>query len=175
MYQEIQPTPSTYPKVRWWKQSQFDEFVLSPEGTVAKLGSVPYLETEDGEAVSNKSLKVICQTLCGAWTKLANHGKAPQTWWTLSASGSELFTLLMEAAHPLFKLAEDSWKLKTLTTYPYPSWCATHLNDNCQLLPKGKKAVKEEDDENTVPTGGNLKRKGSNSHPKGFGKCFKGV
>ncbi|KIK71774.1 hypothetical protein PAXRUDRAFT_181911, partial [Paxillus rubicundulus Ve08.2h10] len=86
-----------------------------------------------------ESLKAIRQTLHGAWTKLANQGKAPQMWGTLSASGSELFTSLMEAAHPLFKLVEDSWKLKIFATHSYPSWHATHLNVNCQLLPKGKK------------------------------------
>ncbi|KIK75746.1 hypothetical protein PAXRUDRAFT_171848 [Paxillus rubicundulus Ve08.2h10] len=110
------PTPLTHPNVCWWKWSQFDGFILSPEGTVAKLGSVPSLETEDGEPISDESLKAIRQTLCGAWTELANQGKAPQTWGALSMSGSELFTLLMEVAHPLFKLAEDSWKLKIFTT-----------------------------------------------------------
>ncbi|KAF9228562.1 hypothetical protein BS17DRAFT_839504 [Gyrodon lividus] len=152
------PTPSTHPKVCWWKQSQFDKFVLSPEDAVAKLGSVPYLETEDGEPISNKSLKAIRQTLRGAWTELANQGKAPQMWGILCISGSELFTSLMEAAHPIFKLVEDSWKLTTQHTHTLP----------------GKKAIKEEDDESSVVISENLKCKGSNSHPKALGKHFKG-
>ncbi|KAF8835411.1 hypothetical protein BDN67DRAFT_1015575 [Paxillus ammoniavirescens] len=71
----MRPTPLTHPNVRWWKRSQFDGFIFSPEGAVARLGSVLYLETEDGEPVSDESLKAIRQTLCGAWTKLANQGK----------------------------------------------------------------------------------------------------
>ncbi|KAF8833582.1 hypothetical protein BDN67DRAFT_1072904 [Paxillus ammoniavirescens] len=78
----------------------------------------------------------------------------------------------MEAAHPLFKLAEDSWKLKIFATHSYPSWRATHLDDDCRLLPKGKKVIKDEDDKNSTVSG--RKRKGGNSLPKMSGKRFKG-
>ncbi|KAF8834479.1 hypothetical protein BDN67DRAFT_573168 [Paxillus ammoniavirescens] len=167
----VHPTPLTHPKVRFWKQSQFNTFVLSPEGAVAKLGSSPYLETEDGEPIGYESIKAIRQTLRGAWTKLANQGKAPQTWGMLSVSRSELFNLLMETAYPLFKLVDDGWKLKRFATQAYPAWRAIHLDEDCRLLLKGKKAIKMEVDENAVS---GQKRKGDKSLPKTSGKRFKG-
>ncbi|KIL00227.1 hypothetical protein PAXRUDRAFT_771159, partial [Paxillus rubicundulus Ve08.2h10] len=60
------------------------------------------------------------------------------------------FNLLMEMAHPLFKLVDDSWKLKRFAMQAYPAWHTIHLDEDCWLLLKGKKAVKMEVNENAV-------------------------
>ncbi|KAF9232039.1 hypothetical protein BU15DRAFT_81694 [Melanogaster broomeanus] len=159
------PTPLTHPKVRWWKRSTFDDFMLSPEGAVANLGPAPYLETEDGKPVSPERLKAIRQTLRGAWTELANQGKAPQTWGMLSASASDLFNSLILTAHPLFQLAEDNWKLKMLATQSYPAWRAGHLDEDGRLLVKGKKVVKAEDEESSISGHPQKCKRSSNSLP----------
>ncbi|KIJ11401.1 hypothetical protein PAXINDRAFT_157320 [Paxillus involutus ATCC 200175] len=89
------PTPLTHPKVRFWKQSQFNTFILLPEGAVAKLGPLPYLKTEDGEPIGCESIKAIQQTLCGTWTELANQGTKHGTAVTttlMSTPSSNAFT-----------------------------------------------------------------------------------
>ncbi|KAF9219050.1 hypothetical protein BS17DRAFT_770273 [Gyrodon lividus] len=113
---------------------------------VANLG-LSYLETGDGEP-----------------------GKAPKIWGRLSASASELFNLLMEMAHPLFKFAKDNWKLKMLATQSYPAWCALNLNEDCWLFVKSRKGIKVEGNKNAVTV---RKRKGGNSLTRTSGKHFK--
>jgi len=100
------------------------------EGHADNCGSFSFLEQENGGPVDEAVLVKICCTMWSAWAKLCNRGLAPPSWGKVGHSAHKLFHQLVENTHPLFRFAEDGWKLKCLATTGYSGWTQTYLQDD---------------------------------------------
>ena len=85
----------------------------------------------------------------------------------------------MEKVFPMFKLANNSWKLDYLASNSYSTWQKWMLDANCRWK-KEEKGVKVEEDDNDDNDDNNkeevsMKRKGSHCKSEGPEKKFKGV
>ena len=118
----------------------------SPGALGSRRSKMAYLEDENGEAVSSRTIKAIRRVLCGGWSELVNRKIAPQSWGKLSASGRQLIHSFMENEFPLFKFAKNGWKLDHLATSTYPAWRRSNLDGNCGWK-SGVNAVKLEEEE----------------------------
>ncbi|KAG0708310.1 hypothetical protein DFH29DRAFT_870870 [Suillus ampliporus] len=61
-----------------------------------------------------------------------------------TASARQLIHTLVEDTYPLFKFADDGWKLDYLATTSYPSWRCNNLDSDDQ---KSQDSIKKEDDD----------------------------
>ena len=164
-----------YPKLRFWTRKEFDAWVHSPEAQSSNRGLYAYMEEEDGKVPDSEKLRNIRTALRSAWTDLAQRDLAPYTWGKASTRARSFVHSTMEAAYPLFKFAENGWKLETLCTNMYSSWRLKHLDDNGKLKKNGRsikeEALDDEDLEDHKPAA--KKRKGqaalrsSTKKPKG--------
>jgi len=102
----------------------------------------------------------------------------PQSWGRLTASGHAFFHKFMENVFPMFKLANNGWKLDYLAATSYPAWRKRKLDENCRWKEKGK-GVKVEDDNNDNDDDDDsevgMKRKGLHCKSEGLEKKFKGT
>ncbi|KAI6022659.1 hypothetical protein EDC04DRAFT_2900744 [Pisolithus marmoratus] len=69
---------------------------------------------------------------------------APETWGKASTSARQFVRSTMETAFPLFKFAENGWKLEYICTRAYPAWSKWYLDENGNLKRGTCDAIKEE-------------------------------
>lgn len=124
------PTRVSYPGIKFWTSEDFDKWLLSPEGQVAVRGTVPYLEEENGTFVGASRVKAIKSFMRSAYTELANTKRAPRVWGELDTTTRQQFHESIEKVYPLFRFAENGWKLDRLARTTYPQWRSFHLNAN---------------------------------------------
>jgi hypothetical protein len=124
----VRPSPQTHPKVRFWNKSDFVKWLDSPEADHTNRGKLPFLEDENGNPISGVMVEPIRKALRAAWSELASRDLAPPSWGKLTASGVQLMNSIMENAYPLFKLANNGWKLDYLATSSYSSWHRNHFD-----------------------------------------------
>ncbi|KAG1745054.1 uncharacterized protein EDB91DRAFT_1080562 [Suillus paluster] len=144
------PTPQTHPKVRFWNQIDYIEWLDTFMGRLSDRGKLGYLEHENGGSIPATMVKGIQKALHAGWCELTNRKLAPKTWGVLSASGRKLIHTLMEDAYPLLKFANDGWKLEYLASTSYSAWRRTYLTDNgnWKLKNHGNEDEDESDDGN---------------------------
>jgi len=138
------PTRETHKDVCFWTKKDYDDWLDSPEAQRSKRGLYAYLEKENGEVPEADKLANIRKALRAGWTELAQRKMAPDTWGKASTSARQFIRSIMEKNYPIFKLAEDGWKLENLCTYSYPSWHLRHLDANGNLKKHTRNPVKEE-------------------------------
>ena len=63
------------------------------------------------------------------FAELVNRKHVPQVWGRLDNSEWELFHMAMEKSHPIFRFAENGWKLDKLVQNNYPAWHLFHLDE----------------------------------------------
>jgi hypothetical protein len=137
------PTPQTHPKIKFWDQDAFLDWVERASAQGQHRGKVPYLEGENGEQVAPATIKAIRKTLRGGWSELVNRQLAPKSWGKLTTTGHEFIHSLMEKAYPLFTLAHNGWKLDYLCRSSYSAWRRNHLDDDGNW--KSRKDVNHDD------------------------------
>ncbi|KAG1834287.1 hypothetical protein DFJ58DRAFT_735858 [Suillus subalutaceus] len=127
------PSRTTHPNVRFWEQADFQKWCDTPagQGHHSSHTNLVYLEDENGRTVSSRTIKAIRRVLRGGWSELVTRKIAPHSWGKLSASGRQLIHNFMENEFPLFKLANNGWKLDHLATTTYPAWRRNNLDTNC--------------------------------------------
>ncbi|KAG2739420.1 hypothetical protein P692DRAFT_20755706, partial [Suillus brevipes Sb2] len=123
------PNSETHSDIKFWNKSEFLTWLESYEAQLANRGKPPYLEQENGDPVLDDEVDAIRKTLRGAFSELNNQGLAPARWGNLTASGTELMNGIMEKAHPIFRLANNGWKLHHLAMSSYPSWRRNHIEN----------------------------------------------
>ncbi|KAI5991186.1 hypothetical protein EDD15DRAFT_2369106 [Pisolithus albus] len=138
---EKPPTRNSHPSVQFWRQQDYEEWLDTPEALISSNGKYGFLEDEDGKSLLADTLKAIRKAIRAGWMELVNHNMAPKTWGKASASARQTFHRILERDFPLFKLAENGWKLEYLCTKTYSAWSKHHLDDNGQW----KKVIKDED------------------------------
>ncbi|KAG1856502.1 hypothetical protein C8R48DRAFT_674922 [Suillus tomentosus] len=79
--------------------------------------------------LQDNEIDVIRKTLWGAFSELNNQGLAPMWWGNLTASGTDLMNSIMKKTHPIFRLANNGWKLHYLAMSSYPSWRRNHVKN----------------------------------------------
>lgn len=121
------------------------EWLETASSRTADRGKLPYLEDADGDPVPETTIKAIRKLLRGGWSELLSRKMAPQSWGKVSASGRQLVHSLMEDTFPLFKFADNGWKLDFLATSSYPSWRRNNLDSDNNR--KSRDSVKKEDDD----------------------------
>ncbi|KAG1818007.1 uncharacterized protein BJ212DRAFT_1348239, partial [Suillus subaureus] len=119
------PTRVIHPKIRFWTNDDFLGWLDSPDGRRADRGKVPYLEDENGDPLTDPIVKSIRKLLRGAWAELVRRKLAPKTWGKAAATARQIVHTLMENSHPLFKFADDGWKLDYLMSTSYSAWRRT--------------------------------------------------
>lgn len=126
------PSPTTHPNVRFREQVNFQKWYDTPagQGRHSLHTNMAYLEDENGHPVSSRTVKAIRRVLHGGWSELVTHKIAPHSWGKLSVSGRQLIHTFMENEFPLFKLANNGWKLDHLATTTYPAWRRNNLDMN---------------------------------------------
>ncbi|KAG1722677.1 hypothetical protein EDB19DRAFT_1954688 [Suillus lakei] len=139
------PTPQTHPKIRFWNQIDYIEWLDTSMGRLSHHRKLGYLEDENGGPIATTMVKGIRKALCAGWCELTNRKLAPKTWGVLSASGRKLIHTLMEDAYPLLKFADDGWKLEYLASTSYSAWRRTYLTDDGNW--KSKNHDNEDEDE----------------------------
>jgi hypothetical protein len=125
------PSATSHPNIRFWEQLDFMKWLDSPGGLGSRRSKMAYIEDENGEAVSSRTIIAIRRVLRGGWSELVNRKIAPQSWGKLTASGRQLIHSFMENEFPLFKFAKNGWKLDHLATSTYPAWRRSNLDSNC--------------------------------------------
>ncbi|KAG1762518.1 hypothetical protein EDD22DRAFT_846982 [Suillus occidentalis] len=124
------PKPETYPNVRFWNKADYFDWLESAEANSAVgRGKLAFLEDENGDPIAETTIDAIRKALRAAWSELLSRKLAPLTWGKLTASGGQLVNTLMENAFPLFKFANNGWKLDYLATMSYSSWRRHHMDD----------------------------------------------
>ncbi|KAG1833179.1 hypothetical protein EV424DRAFT_1623364 [Suillus variegatus] len=139
------PTHQLYPSISFWTQDDYMEWLETASSRTADRGKLPYLEDADGDPVPETTIKAIRKLLRGGWSELLSRKMAPQSWGKVSASGRQLVHSLMEDTFPLFKFADNGWKLDFLATSSYPSWHRNNLDSDNNR--KSRDSVKKEDDD----------------------------
>ncbi|KAG1882595.1 hypothetical protein F4604DRAFT_1986122 [Suillus subluteus] len=152
---QSRPNRASHPKIRFWRRSDYDAWLDSALVSRIKRGTAPYLEEEDGNHITNATLKSIRRTCRTAWAELVVKKLAPPTWARLCASGQSLMQSVMEKEFPLFRFDADGWKLTLLCTTDYPNWRKRHLNQDGTWKNPDKTAAKreamDEDDDDMHP------------------------
>jgi hypothetical protein len=124
------PSPQTHPKVQFWNKADYFKWLDSADAANAVgRGKLAFLEDENGDPIPETTIDAIRKALRAAWSELLIRKLAPLTWGKLTASGAQLINSLMENAYPLFKLANNGWKLDYLATMSYSSWRRHHIDD----------------------------------------------
>jgi hypothetical protein len=104
--------------------------------------------------VQDDEVDAIRKTLHGAFSELNNQGLAPMRWGNLTASGTDLMNSIMEKTHPIFRLANNGWKLHYLAMSSYPSWRRNHIENGASENGKKRKhstsSIKSEVDEKKI-------------------------
>ena len=176
---KLPATRENYPAIRFWDRQDWDQYLDSAEGHKSKRGTLGYLEDKNGDTPSNKIAKAIWAVVHQGWAQLVQEGSAPQSWGRLTASGHTFFHNFMEKAFPMFKLANNSWKLDYLASNSYSTWRKRKLDANCRWKKKEKGVKVEEDDDNDNDDEEEeevgMKRKGSHCKSEGPEKKFKGA
>ncbi|KAN0087874.1 hypothetical protein V8E55_006495, partial [Tylopilus felleus] len=119
------PSRLTHPKINWWTQQDYDTWIMTPVGQKES----PYLEEEDGSSVPDNAITAIKASMWSCFAELVNRKHTPQVWGRLDNSGWELFHMAMEKSHPIFRFAENGWKLDKLVQNNYPAWHLFHLDE----------------------------------------------
>ncbi|KAG1823590.1 uncharacterized protein BJ212DRAFT_1296181 [Suillus subaureus] len=124
------PNPETHPNVRFWDKAEYLKWLDSADAEHTALhGKLAFLEDSNGNPVLETTINAIRKALHAAWSELLIHKLTPLTWGKLTTSGTQLMNSLMENAYPLFKLANNSWKLDYLATMSYSSWWQNHMDE----------------------------------------------
>lgn len=148
------PNSETHADIRFWNKSDYLTWLDSHEAQLGNRGKLPYLEQEDGGPVQDDEVDAIRKTLRGAFSELNNRGLAPMRWGNLTTSGTDLMNSIMEKTHPIFRLANNGWKLHYLTISSYPSWRRNHIengvNENNKKRKHTTSSVKSEVDEKRI-------------------------
>ncbi|KAG0699212.1 hypothetical protein DFH29DRAFT_1002168 [Suillus ampliporus] len=146
------PSRATHPNVRFWEQIDFQKWCDTPagQGHSSSPVNLVYLEDENGRTISSRTIKAIRRVLRGGWSELVTRKIAPHSWGKLSASGRQLIHNFMEHEFPLFKLANNGWKLDHLATTTYPAWRRNNLDANGDWKSGGN--IKKEDNNTTSIT-----------------------
>ncbi|KAG1770583.1 hypothetical protein EV702DRAFT_1049309 [Suillus placidus] len=119
----------THPNVQFWNKADYLEWLDSADAKHAVLrGKLAFLEDSDGNPISETTIDAIRKALRAAWLELLIRKLAPLTWGKLTTSGAQLMNSLMENTYPIFKLANNGWKLDYLTTTSYASWWRNHMD-----------------------------------------------
>jgi hypothetical protein len=121
------------------------EWLETASSRTADRGKLPYLEDADGAPVPETTIKAIRKLLRGGWSELLSRKMAPQSWGKVSASGRQQVHSLMEGTFPLFKFADNGWKLDYLATSSYPSWRRNNLDSDNNR--KSRDGIKKEEEE----------------------------
>jgi hypothetical protein len=165
------PNPKTHPKVQFWNKADYLEWLDSADAKHTVLhGKLTFLEDSDSNPISETTIDAIRKVLRAAWLELLVRKLAPLTWGKLTTSGAQLMNSLMENACPIFKLANNGWKLNYLATTSYVSWRRNHMDkfSNLQVghdnegdaTSKGKKRKQGMKFESEVPKVAEKKIKG---------------
>ncbi|KAG2039118.1 hypothetical protein BDR03DRAFT_952900 [Suillus americanus] len=123
------PNRETHPNVKFWTKASFLKWLDSAGGDGHSRGKLPFLEDDHGEPIPESIIEAIRKTLRVTWTELAIRGLAPLSWGRVTASAAELTNTIMEKAFPLFRLADNGWKLDYLATASYASWRKNNLDE----------------------------------------------
>ncbi|KAG0694272.1 hypothetical protein DFH29DRAFT_880830 [Suillus ampliporus] len=144
------PSHTTHPNVRFWEQIDFQKWCDTPagQGRSSSPVNLVYLEDENGRTISSRTIKAIWRVLHGGWSELVTCKITPHSWGKLSASGRQLIHNFMEHEFPLFKLANNGWKLDHLATMTYPAWRRNNLDINGDWKSGGN--IKKEDDNDDI-------------------------
>ncbi|KAG1905033.1 uncharacterized protein F5891DRAFT_1183702 [Suillus fuscotomentosus] len=158
------PTPQTHPKIHFWTQIDYIEWLDTSMGRLSDRGKLGYLEDENGGPIATTMVKGIRKALRAGWCELTNRKLAPKTWGVLSASGRKLIHTLMEDAYPLLKFADGGWKLEYLASTSYSAWHRTYLTDYRNW--KSRNHGNEDDDDDESDNGNTGNSRSSNSNGK---------
>lgn len=115
-------TADMYPKLRFWTQSKYNEWTNTPEAHANARYKFAFIEDEQGNGVSDSTLKAIRKTIQGGWAELVSKTMAPKSWGKANASAKELVYSLTYQAFPFLQLAENHWKIELLCSLDYPGW-----------------------------------------------------
>ncbi|KIK35847.1 hypothetical protein CY34DRAFT_95390, partial [Suillus luteus UH-Slu-Lm8-n1] len=124
------PNRETHQNIKFWTKADFLKWLDSARGDGHNRGKLLFLVDEHGEPIPELIIKAIRKALRAAWTELAIRGLAPLSWGRVTASAAELTNMIMEKAFPLFRLADNGWKLDYLATASYTSWRRNNLNES---------------------------------------------
>lgn len=153
------PTRLTHPYVQFWTNEDFVAWLDSPDGHRANRGKVPYLEDENGDPLTDTMIKAIRKLLRGAWAELIRRKLAPKTWGKASATARQVVHTLLENTYPLFKFADDGWKLDYLISTSYSAWRRNHVDDHGNWKKKNIDDDDEDEEEESSRCSSNAKGK----------------
>ncbi|KAG2343574.1 hypothetical protein BDR05DRAFT_948024 [Suillus weaverae] len=74
------PTCQLYPRISFWTQDDYMEWLETASSRTTDHSKLPYLEDADGVPVPETTIKAICKLLRGGWSELLSRKMAPQSW-----------------------------------------------------------------------------------------------
>lgn len=136
-----------YPNVKYWQK---DPWLRSEKSRPkqdpkaprkGKITAATYLESADGELISDEERKKLMATARRLWAKYARQGCAPATTFgdATSADVQEHFCIEIATEHPILQLCEGSWKAKQIAQAHYPGWRENHMRKFVDQPQPGKR------------------------------------
>ncbi|KAI6145982.1 hypothetical protein BKA82DRAFT_10738 [Pisolithus tinctorius] len=140
-----------YPKIHFWSRSDYEAFALSPEAQGIDHRKAPWLELENGNPVTAKTLKAIHASTRSIWAKLTQCQIAPLTWTRISSSAKALVSKYMLKEHPLLGLDKDRFKLEMLCINDYSGWHKNHLTPSSEVKDMSSRKSKPKEESKEEP------------------------
>lgn len=137
-------TAELYPKLRFWSQTRYYEWSNSPEARSNPRYKFAFVEDENGNPVSDVTLRSIRKTIRGCWAELVTKNIAPKSWGKANTSAKELVFSLTYKSFPFLQLAENNWKTDLLCSMDYPGWVRNNLDDQGNWLSSSRRVKLEE-------------------------------
>ncbi|EIW78815.1 hypothetical protein CONPUDRAFT_155534 [Coniophora puteana RWD-64-598 SS2] len=113
-----------FPKVRWWKQRTYQDWIESPKIIARGIADsqLPFLETTEGHPISKEEMAKVTKVCRRVWNTLILKNAAPESWGAASTDAIELLTDELATKFPWILASEDNWKIERLCTIRYPSF-----------------------------------------------------
>ncbi|EIW82017.1 hypothetical protein CONPUDRAFT_152907 [Coniophora puteana RWD-64-598 SS2] len=113
-----------FPKVRWWKQRTYQDWIESPKIIARGIinSQLPFLETEEGHPISKEEMSKVTKVCWRVWNTLHLKNAAPDSWGGASTDAIKLLIGELGAKFPWILASEDNWKIDRICILRYPSF-----------------------------------------------------
>ncbi|KAG6894320.1 hypothetical protein C0992_006607, partial [Termitomyces sp. T32_za158] len=172
-----------HPNIKYWTASQYRKAKKTRKMSTgfddtddsSKNVMTWYVETQDGEPVTNEVVEAIRTLARTIWQDLLRQKIAPPTWADIGLEARDYYEHHMCRRFPELSWGENNWKAHMIATDNYSSWYAKHVGRTVQV--KAELMKQEQGIDRLTHHKSGKKRTGSSleSPMESDSKKFKGI